>query len=742
MDVRWRIEMLGGLRAVQGERVLTRFRTQKTGALLAYLAYYPQRAHPRDELIERFWPEADPHAASNSLSQALSSLRQQLEPPGVSAGSVLIANRAAVRFNPEAITTDVAELDTALHAAAAAASDAERQQCLAQAVGLYRGDFLPGYYEPWVLEQREWLAESYFQALGELLTLLEQTDELHRALEYARRGVQLDPLREEARRDLMRLYAALDQPEPALRQYRELEQRLKQELQAEPSAATRALARQIEEGQPPRLVPPSRSTTALPAVEVPTGTVTFLLTDIEGSTRLWEEHPEAMEAVLARHDDLAAGIVAAHDGILVKHRGEGDSLFAVFPRALDAITTACALQRALQTEVWPANLPLRVRMAIHTGDAAVREGDYLGTAVNRCARLRAAAHGGQVLLSAATQELIRDQLPEGVSLRDLGAHRLRDLHQPEHLFQLLHPDLPADFPPLRSLEAFAHNLPAQLTSFIGREREMADVKRLLAASRLLTLTGAGGCGKTRLALHVAADLVEEYPHGAWLVELAALSDPALVPQAVATALGVREEPGRPLTATLNDYLRSRSLLLVLDNCEHLLAACAQLVESLLRVCPKLRMLTSSREGLGVGGEQTYRVASLSLPDPQHLPALDQLQEVEAVRLFAERARLSQPNFAVTSTNATAVAAVCQRLDGIPLAIELAAARVKSLPVETIHARLDDRFRLLSGGSRTALPRQQTLRALIDWSLQPTLRGGADASGSPLGVQRGMDPGRG
>jgi predicted ATPase/DNA-binding SARP family transcriptional activator len=271
-------------------------------------------------------------------------------------------------------------------------------------------------------------------------------------------------------------------------------------------------------------------------------------------------------------------------------------------------------------------------------------------------------------------------------------------------------------PLFRSPEASADNLPIQLTSFIGREREMAEVNRLLASNRLLTLTGPGGCGKTRLALQVAVDLPAAYADGVWLVELAAVADPALVPQSVSAALGVREEPGRPLTQTLLDYLRPRSLLLVVDNCEHLLAACAQLAALLLRACPQLSLLASSREGLGIMGERTYRVPSLTLPDLEHLPPVESLQEFEAVQLFTDRAALCHPAFVVTPANTAAVAQICHRLDGIPLAIELAAARVKALPVEKIAERLDDdRFRLLTGGSRTAPPRQQTLRALIDWS---------------------------
>ncbi len=451
-------------------------------------------------------------------------------------------------------------------------------------------------------------------------------------------------------------------------------------------------------------------------MSLPTGTVTFLFTDIEDSTRLWEEHPEVMRAALARHDALAASAIERHEGTLVKSRGEGDSLFAVFARATDAVACACSLQQVLTQEPWPDEMSLRVRMALHTGEAGLRDGDYYGNAVNRCARLRAVAHGGQVLVSAPTQELARDALPPWASLRDLGRHRLRDLQRPEQVFHLCHPALPDDFPPLKSLDTLPNNLPQQLTSFIGREKEMGQIKRLLSEARLLTLTGSGGSGKTRLALQVAADVLEQCPDGVWLAELASLSDPLLVPQAVASALGVREEPGKTLTQTLIEFLKPRRLFLVLDNCEHVLPTCATLADSLLRACPHTKLLATSREALNVAGEQTYRVPSLSLPDPRHLPpGLESLTQYEAVRLFIDRAVLAQSSFAVTNQNAPALAQVCHRLDGIPLAIELAAARVRALPVEQIAAHLDDRFRLLTGGSRTSLPRHQTLRALIDWS---------------------------
>jgi len=446
---------------------------------------------------------------------------------------------------------------------------------------------------------------------------------------------------------------------------------------------------------------------------LPSGTVTFLFTDIEGSTKLWEQHPEAMCAALARHDAILKEAIEANNGHVFKTIG--DAFCAAFSTASDALSAALTAQRYLQSEAWEGQITLRARIALHTGAAQERDEDYFGPALNRVARLLSLGHGGQTLLSLATRLLLPDCLPEGAGLKDMGAHRLRDLSNPEQVFQLLHPDLPSEFPPLKSLNALPTNLPAQLTSFIGREKEIQTATRLLAEHRLLTLTGAGGCGKTRLACQIAADLLDTYPDGAWLVELASLADPSLVAQAVASTLAIKEEPGRPLLQTLAEGLRSRKLLLLLDNCEHLLAACAFLCETLLKACPDLRVLATSREGLNMPGETVYRVPSLSLPAPGNLPSLDNLYRYEAVHLFVERALLSQPGFAVTGANAPALAQVCARLDGIPLAIELAAARVRVMPVEQIATRLDDRFRLLTGGSRAALPRQQTLKALIDWS---------------------------
>ncbi|MBB6051618.1 adenylate/guanylate cyclase domain-containing protein [Armatimonas rosea] len=448
---------------------------------------------------------------------------------------------------------------------------------------------------------------------------------------------------------------------------------------------------------------------------LPAGTVTFLFTDIEGSTRLWEEHPERMRTALARHDALLHQAITEHNGYVFKTIG--DAFCAAFATAPEALSAALTAQRCLYAEPWEDGIALRARMALHTGAVESRDNDYFGQPLNRVARLLATGYGGQVLLSQATQELVRDSLPAQTTLLNLGEHRLRDLSRPEHIYQVLHPELLAEFPTLRSLDSIAlpNNLPQEVTSFIGRKREMEEIKSLLATTSLLTLTGSGGCGKTRLSLQVAAEVLEHYPQGVWLVELAPLTNPALVPQMVAEVLGVRESPGETLTKSLQGFLKGKQLLLVLDNCEHVLESVALLGDTLLRSCPSIRMLASSREALGISGESTYRIPSLSLPQPSPHHTPESLSQFEAVRLFLERATTAKPDFLVTNENAPALASVCYRLDGIPLAIELAAARLRAMPIEQLEDRLDNRFRLLTGGSRTALPRQQTLRALIDWS---------------------------
>jgi len=443
------------------------------------------------------------------------------------------------------------------------------------------------------------------------------------------------------------------------------------------------------------------------------GVVTFLFTDIEGSTRLWEAEPERMRPALARHDAIAKAAMDRHRGVVVKMSGDG--LHAAFNDPLDAVNAALELQHALADPEATGGIALRVRCGLHAGVDERRDNDFFGGAVNRAARITGAAHGGQVLLSQAVAALIRDRLPAGVALRDLGSVRLRDLSSPEQVFQVVHPRLRADFPALRSLEATPNNLPRQLTSFIGRERELAEVKNLLATTRLLTLHGVGGIGKTRLSLQVAADVMDDYPDGEWLVELAPIADPQLVAQAVASVLGVKEEAGHPVTEALERYVKDRQLLIILDNCEHVVHACAELAQQLLQSGPRLKVLASSREHLHAAGETTYPVPALAVPDPSTTIAPNALTQYESVRLLVDRAVAAQPAFQVTEQNALSISKICRRLDGIPLAIELAAARVRAMSVDNIAARLNDRFNLLTAGARTALPRQQTLRALIDWS---------------------------
>ena len=448
----------------------------------------------------------------------------------------------------------------------------------------------------------------------------------------------------------------------------------------------------------------------------PGGTVTFLFTDIESSTRLAQEHPNELPALLSRHHSILREAIETNGGHL--YRIAGDETCSAFDTALSALKASVQAQLCIQQQDWAAG-PIRVRMGITTGAAQPGtiedlSGGYSGYSTQALAqRVMSAAYGGQILVSQSAADLLRPELSSGVSLREMGLHRLKGFPHPEPLWQVVAPDLPQEFPPLQTLAAIPHNLPLQVTSFVGREQEISEIGQLLTTTRLMTLCGPGGTGKTRLSLEVAKALLDTHRDGIWFVELASLSDPSLVPAAVASVLGLREEQGRTLARTILDYLHERQLLIILDNCEHLIAACAQFADTVIRSCRESRVLCTSREALGISGELVWRVASLQVPNT--MTPFGDLERYSAIRLFLERARSQCPTFRLSEANSTAVVQICRKLDGIPLAIELAAARVRQIGVEEIAARLDDCFRLLSVGSRTALPRQQTLHALIEWS---------------------------
>jgi len=457
------------------------------------------------------------------------------------------------------------------------------------------------------------------------------------------------------------------------------------------------------------------SVQASSARSLPTGTVTFAFTDIEGSTERWDSDRAGMLQAVRRHDDVMRSVLAETSGSVFKT--VGDAFCVAFARPEDAIPAMLAAQRAIAAEDFSGVHGVRVRAAIHTGTADEREGDYFGPAVNRVARLLAIGHGGQVLVSGVTADLVQGELPPQASLRDLGEHRLKDLARPEQVYQLLAPDLPSEFPPLRSLDTLPNNLPRMLTSFVGREKELADITALLEKHQLVTIVGSGGVGKTRATLQVAANLLDGSGDGVWFIELAPLAGGDYIPAAVAQALGISlSTDGEPLE-NLVRLLKSKHALLVFDNCEHLVEPAARVIAALVRGCAHVKVLASSRQGLGIAGEATYRMPALTLPAAEGSAQLNVLDAARyaAVSLFVERASAADHTFELTAENAPTIAEICRRLDGIPLAIELAAARVKILSPRQLRERLNERFRVLTGGSRDVLPRQQTLRALIDWS---------------------------
>lgn len=456
----------------------------------------------------------------------------------------------------------------------------------------------------------------------------------------------------------------------------------------------------------------SETTARRSPASLPTGTVTFLFTDIEGSTQRWEQHGDAMRAAVERHDEILRREIEAHRGYVFKT--VGDAFCAAFDNAADALAAAIDAQREFARGEFSAVGGIHVRMGLHSGQAQERGSDYFGPEVNRVARLMSIGHGGQVLISGVVQEQVEHRIPADASLVDLGLRRLKDLTQPERVWQLNIAGLPSRFAPLDSLDARPNNLPVQLTALLGRERDLDDLKNLALKNRLVTITGSGGIGKTRVALQLGAELIDRFADGVWFADLSSIGDPELVGSAVGRALGIEQGQGR-LDELIPRRLQRKKLLLIIDNCEHLIAAVAALVDSIQRTAADVRIVATSRQPLGIAGEAAHRLPSLAVPDAVATPNAAEAMHYGAIAVFVDRAQHVDTRFSLTEENVAAVTDICRRLDGIPLAIELAAARVNVLPARNLAQRLDERFKLLTGGSRTALPRQKTLLALIDWS---------------------------
>ncbi len=721
------VRLLGTFDVTCGGRVLE-IGSPKQRALLAMLVLHLNRVVPLDVLVEELWGDRRLASASASAQTLVSRLRRSLSEICPDESVLCLRGREpgyVLETNPSHVDANRFDDLCARGRDALGRGEAEAAAtCLQQALDLWRGPALADLSDRRFAQlEAARLDEARLAAIEELTEAELALGRPAEALVRLESHVADHPLRERPWGQLMIALYRLGRQADALRAYQRVRRTLRDELGLEPTPALRQLEEQILRQSPelegpgtPSPVRAARSDGRTPGTGRPEDTVVFLFTDIEASSRRWEGDQDAMAQDLGRHDELVRG--AVEDGRGRVFADTGDGLCAAFSTASDAVVAAIGAQRALLTQNWNSPVPLRVRMAIHAGAAEPRGGNYVGPTLNRAARLLSLGSGGQVLCSQATADLLQDHLPAEVSLLDLGEHALADLSRPERVFQVAHPDLPATFPALRSPGRRRHNLPTSLTSFVGRARELDDVRDLLKASRLVTLTGVGGGGKTRLALEAVTGVLDAFPDGVWLVDVGPLQDPAVLTSTVAGVLGVATTGlgGSPdaLLDRLHEHLQGKRALLVLDNSEHLVEAAADLVHSLLAACPGLSVLVTSREIFGLGGEVAWRVPPLSLPDSA---ALEDLEASDAVALFCERARTAQPGFGLTPVNAAAVAQICRRLDGIPLALELAAARIRVLGAHDLAGRLDQRFRVLTGGTRTAVSRHQTLRATMDWSYQ-------------------------
>jgi predicted ATPase/DNA-binding SARP family transcriptional activator/Tfp pilus assembly protein PilF len=819
------IQMLGALRVQQGERLITRFRYQKAAALLAYLAFYRERTHPRELLIERFWPEFSPDAGRNNLSNVLSSLRHQLEPPGTPAGAVLLADRFNVGLRSEVLATDVADFEAHLRAVERETEPSRQIQRLSDALALYAGPLLPGFYEEWIGVEGQRLSDVLLRAARRLVRLLAKAGEGERALEIARRAVAVDPLREEAHRDLIQLYVALGRPSAALAQYRELEGVLDRELGTAPSAATRkciAGLRErltaeaaaeggdgevlISEAAAPGLqqpLPSALKATAVPGparrslsskAVLPSGTVTFLILAAD-TTSEQANDPGATERAWERQGDRLRRLFARHGGQVFQ--ANKTELSVVFAGASDALGCALAVWKALEPSQSGMNesdssqpdeeflsshveadallqpIP-KPRFALHSGDVAPERSDHPESAQQRAQRLALAGHAGQLLCSETTAALLRRDLEPGVQLMDLGLYRLGGGAEAERVWQVAGTGMRATpFPPLRAEAGTPSRLPPQLTRFFGREGEVrrllmllrtarettslssagsiapemsapGEVQRLPHGLRLVTLTGPGGIGKTRLALEAGARLEQDWEGAVWFVPLADLPDASLIPSALVSALGLPPSGAIEPLEQVVSVLGARPALLLLDNFEHLVEEGARLVQALLQRVPTLTCLVTSRQRLEIAGEHEMALSPLPVPTmhdstshrrhpmpdntasqglrpgtSSHSPEGSSLSDIflvyESVQLFVDRAQAVRPDFQITPSNATAIAALCAGLEGIPLALELAASRAQVLTPAQMLEQLRDRFTFLVSRRRDAAARHRTLLSAVEWS---------------------------
>ncbi len=698
--------VLGSLGVVRdGEQV--RLGSPLQRRLLAVLVVHANEVVSNDRLVDVLWGDEPPRTAMHGLQTLLSRLRATLgdgrletRPPGyrlcVASGEVdALQFEELVRVglgSPRRPEVALGVFDEAL--------------------GLWRGSpYAEFASEEFATAEVARLVELHARAIEERAAALLELSRPEDVIGELEAQIAVEPFRERLRALMILALVRAGRPVESLRAYDAFRRFVADEVGVVPSPGLQALNDDIVR-QHPDVVWAGSPTKIPDTAHLPSGTVSFLFTDVEASTRLWDESPDVMSHAMVRHDELLRDAVESHDGFIVKNAGDG--FHAVFATAHDAVTAAVAAQRRLLADEWNVAQTVRVRMGIHSGEAEVRDGDYSGGAVNRAERLMSVAHGGQIVVSATTEELLHDALPEKYGFIDLGEHQLRDLAQPDRLFQVTHPDLGREFPPLRTLDVFPrNNLPRQVTTFVGREAEIASVTELVCRLSLVTLTGVGGVGKTRLSLQVAAELLPRFPDGVWFCELGTASDEVLMFHAVADAVGAHQREGMSMADSIGEYLREREVLVVLDNCEHLLVDAALLASKLLQRCPKVRVLATSREGLGVAGEQLVALSSLSVPDVS--ADADAITASEAIQLFVHRAMAARAGFTLGPANLAAVAEICRRLDGMPLAIELAAARITAMSPAEIAARLDDRFRLLTGGKRSRVERHQTLRAAVEWS---------------------------